>query len=137
MTAHSPSGERRTPVSSHMTAPPLPVSRCTDHRSHLLGFSGEERQGETEMMLGFWEPAADRFWCFGPDVAQVGKGFRGPGLRCILRIPRGLERAVFDSLGQNHIRILRLKFSVFLGKQNNWYNDQKLSIIKKISAVKF
>jgi hypothetical protein len=49
----------------------------------------------------------------------VGKGFRGPGLRYILVIPRGLERAVFGSLGRNRIRILRLKFSVFFGKQNN------------------
>jgi hypothetical protein len=55
----------------------------------------------------------------GLDVAQVGEGFCGPGLRCILIIPHGLERAVFDSLGRNRIRILRLKFSVFLGKQND------------------
>jgi hypothetical protein len=89
------------------------------------------------MRLGFWEPAAHQFFvaartacdrpsqmddsqCFGPDVAQVGEEFRGPCLCCVLSIPCGLERVVFGSFGQNHVRILRFKFSVFLflGKQN-------------------
>jgi hypothetical protein len=63
---------------------------------------------------------------FEPDLAQVGEGFRGPGLRCILKIPRGLERAVFDSLGRNHIRILRLKFSVF-----SFWENRMISIMVK------
>jgi hypothetical protein len=50
---------------------------------------------------------------FGPVLAQVGEGFRGPGLHCVLKIPRVLERAIFGSLGRNHVRILRLKFSIF------------------------
>jgi hypothetical protein len=53
MTARSPSGERRPPTSSHTTTPPLPADRRADHRSHVLGFGGEERRGETEMTLGF------------------------------------------------------------------------------------
>jgi hypothetical protein len=53
MTARSPSGKRRPPVSSHTAAPPLPANRRADHRSHSLDFGGEERRGETEMMLGF------------------------------------------------------------------------------------
>jgi hypothetical protein len=58
---------------------------------------------------------------FWPNLAQVGEGFRGPGLRCVLKIPHRLERAVFGSLGRNHVRILTLKFSIFffLGNQND------------------
>jgi hypothetical protein len=76
---------------------------------------------------------------FGLDLAQVGEGFRGPGLRCVLKIPRGLTRAVFGSLGRNHVRILRLKFSVFSFWENRMISImvKKLSIIKKNSAVKF
>jgi hypothetical protein len=50
---------------------------------------------------------------FGTDEAQVGEEFRGPGLRCVLSFPRGLERAVFSFLSQNRVRILNFKFSVF------------------------
>jgi hypothetical protein len=58
---------------------------------------------------------------FGPDLAQVGEGFRGLGLRCVLKIPRGLERAVFGSLGRNRVRIFEVKvfYFFFLGKQND------------------
>jgi hypothetical protein len=41
----------------------------------------------------------DSSQCFGPDVAQVGEEFRGPGLRCVLSFPRRLERAVFIFFG--------------------------------------
>jgi hypothetical protein len=49
--------------------------------------------------------------CFGPDVAQVGDEIRGPGLRCVLRFPRGLERAVFGSLGRLWFKIFFKNFS--------------------------
>jgi hypothetical protein len=57
--------------------------------------------------------------CFGPDVAQVDEEFRDPGLRYVLSIPCGLERAVFSSLGQNRERILKFSVFLFLGKQND------------------
>jgi hypothetical protein len=52
-------------------------------------------------------------------VAQVDEEFRDPGLRYVLSIPCGLERAVFSSLGQNRERILKFSVFLFLGKQND------------------
>jgi hypothetical protein len=37
------------------------------------------------------------FRFFGPNVAQAGDEFRGPGLRRVFNFLRGLERVVFLS----------------------------------------
>jgi hypothetical protein len=47
------------------------------------------------------------FHLFGPNVAQAGDEFRGPGLRCVLRFRAGWSGPYFVSLGQNLVRILK------------------------------
>jgi hypothetical protein len=56
------------------------------------------------------------FRFFGPNVAQAGDEFHGPGLRRVFEFSRGLERAVFLFLGRNLIRILRFFVFSFSGK---------------------
>jgi hypothetical protein len=78
------------------------------------------------------------FWLFGPNVAQAGDEFRGPGLRHVFYFSRGLERTVFLFLGRNLVRILSFFLYFSFSRKIEWLkNCPKLSIIKKISMVKF
>jgi hypothetical protein len=49
---------------------------------------------------------------FGLNQAQVGEGFRGPGLRCVMKFWRNLGRTVIDASGQKRISFL-LSFLFF------------------------
>jgi hypothetical protein len=114
-TARSPLSECRPSASRRATAPLL---RSAATPAALLARSGGDGGGEeNRMVLGF---AGNRplggfvhtriarhrpsqmngSQRFGPNVAQAGDEFRGPGLRCVLSFRAGWSGSCFGCLGR-------------------------------------